>query len=55
VVGGEIGNDGVESIRYFIYKVIFNHAVQAIQELSQIVKAQQVQIDELQKQLRTTC
>ena len=55
VVGGEIGEDGVESIRYFNYNVIFTHAVKAIQELSQLVKAQQMQIDELQKQLRTTC
>ena len=34
------------------YNVIFTHAVKAIQELSQLVKAQQVQIDELQKQLQ---
>jgi hypothetical protein len=52
VVGGEIGEDGVESIRYLNYNVIFTHAVKAIQELSQLVKAQQVQIDELQKQLQ---
>ena len=55
VVGGEIGEDGVESIRYLNYNVIFTHAVKAIQELSQLVKAQQMQIDELQTQLRTTC
>jgi hypothetical protein len=52
VVGGEIGEDGVESIRYLNYNVIFTHAVKAIQELSQLVKAQQVQIDELQKQIQ---
>ena len=43
VVGGEIGEDGVESIRYLNYNVIFTHAVKAIQELSQLVKAQQMQ------------
>ena len=55
VVGGEIGEDGVESIRYLKYNVIFTHAVKAIQELSQLATAQQMQIEELQKQLRTTC
>ena len=55
MVGGEIGDDGVESIRYLNYNVIFTHAVKAVQELSQLVKAQQMQIDELQTQLRTTC
>ena len=55
LVGGETGDDGVESIRYLNDNVIFTHAVKAIQELSQLVKAQQMQIDELQKQLRTTC
>ena len=55
VVGGEIGEDGVESIRYLNYNVIFTHAVREIQELSQQVQAQQMQIDELEKQLRTTC
>ncbi|MFM7980287.1 MAG: tail fiber domain-containing protein, partial [Candidatus Fonsibacter sp.] len=55
VEGGEVGEDGVESIRTLNYNAIFTYAVKAIQELSQIVKAQQVQIDELQAQLRTTC
>ena len=49
MVGGEIGDDGVASIRYLHYNVIFTHAVKTIQELSQLVKAQQVQIDELPK------
>ena len=52
VVGGEIGDDGKESIRALNYNAIFTYAVKAIQELSQLVKAQQVQIDELQKQLQ---
>ena len=55
LVGGDIDEDGVESIRYVNYNVIFTYAVKAIQELSQLVKAQQMQIDEVQKQLRTTC
>ena len=55
VVGGGIRDDCVESIRYLNYNVIFTHTVKAIQELSQLAKAQQMQIDELQKQLRTTC
>ena len=55
VVGGEIGEDVVESVSYVNYNVIFTHGMRAIQELSQLVKTQQMQIDELQKQLRTTC
>ena len=54
VVGGQVGDDGKESIRALNYNAIFTCAVKAIQELSQIVKAQQVQIDELQAKLRTT-
>ena len=52
VAGGEIGEDGKETIRSLNYNAIFTYAVKAIQELSQLVKAQQVQIDELQKQLQ---
>ena len=48
VVGGEMGDDGDESIRHLKYHVIFTHAKKAIQELSQQVKAQQAQIDKLQ-------
>ena len=51
-MGGEIGEDGKETIRSLNYNAIFTYAVKAIQELSQLVKAQQVQIDELQKQLQ---
>ena len=53
VAGCEVGGDGKESIRGIHYNAVFTYAVKAIQELSQIVKAQQVQIDELQAQLRT--
>ncbi|MFM7979027.1 MAG: tail fiber domain-containing protein [Candidatus Fonsibacter sp.] len=55
VVGGTVGEDGKETIRGLNYNAILTYAVKAIQELNQIVKAQQVQIDELQAQLRTTC
>ena len=55
VIGGDIGEDGKEGIRALNYNAIFTYAVKAIQELSQIVKAQQVQINELQAQIRTTC
>ncbi|MFM7979080.1 MAG: hypothetical protein ACKPKO_07150 [Candidatus Fonsibacter sp.] len=55
VVGGQVGGDGKESVRALNYNAIFTYAVKAIQELSQIVKAQQVQINELQAQIRTTC
>ena len=55
VEGGEIGEDGKETLRGINYNVIFTYAVKAIQELSQIVKAQQVQINELQQLIRTTC
>jgi hypothetical protein len=52
VTGGEIGEDGKESIRSLNYNAIFTYAVKSIQELSQLVKAQQMQIDEMQKQLQ---
>ncbi|MFM7987834.1 MAG: tail fiber domain-containing protein, partial [Candidatus Fonsibacter sp.] len=49
VEGGEVGEDGVESIRTLNYNAVFTYAVKAIQELHEIVKQQQIQID-LQKQ-----
>jgi hypothetical protein len=55
VIGGEIGDDGKESLRGLNYNAVFAYAVKAIQELSQIVQAQQVQIYELQQLIRTTC
>ena len=47
-----MGEDGKETIISFNYNAIFTYAVKAIQELSQLVKAQQVHIDEMQKQLQ---
>ena len=55
VVGGEVGEDGTESIRQLNYNVVFTYAVKSIQELSEVAKAQQVQINELQPLIRTTC
>ena len=52
VEGGEIGEDGKESLRGINYNAIFTYAVKATQELSHIVKAQQVQINELREQLQ---
>ena len=54
VVGSQVGEVGKELLRGLNYNAILTYAVKAIQELSQTVKAQQVQIDELQAQLRTT-
>ena len=47
VVGGDIGEDGKESVRALNYNAIFTYAVKAIQELSDIVKQQQQQIEKL--------
>ena len=48
VDGGEIGDDVVESIRHLNYNAVFAHGAKALQGLSQVVQAQQVQTDELQ-------
>ena len=53
VIGGEVDDDGKEPIRALNYNAVFTYAVKAIQELHEIVKAQQVQINELQTQLRS--
>ena len=52
VIGGEVDDDGKESIRALNYNAVFTYAVKAIQELSQIVQAQQVQINELQQLIK---
>ncbi|MFM7988178.1 MAG: hypothetical protein ACKPKO_53585, partial [Candidatus Fonsibacter sp.] len=53
VVGGQVGDDGKESVRALNYNAIFTYAVKTILYLSQTVKSQQVQINELQAQTRT--
>ncbi len=45
VIGGEIGDDGQETIRSLTYNAIFNYGAYAIQEQNTIVKTQQEQID----------
>ena len=50
VQGGTIGEDGKESVRALNSNVVFTYAVKAIQELSDIVKQQQIQIDSQQQQ-----
>ena len=39
-MGGELADDGQETIRSFNYNAIFEFAVKAIQELNNIVKKQ---------------
>ena len=39
VIGGEIDEDGKDALRCLNYNGVFTYAVQAIQELSEIVKA----------------
>ena len=51
VVGGEIGEDGQESLRGLNYNTVFTYAVNAIQELSDIAKQQQEQIDAQKQQI----
>ena len=52
VIGGEMGEDSKESLCGLNYIAVFAYAVKAVQELSQTVQAQQVQIDELRAQLQ---
>jgi hypothetical protein len=51
VVGGEVDDEGKESIRGLNYNAVFTYAVKAIQELHGIVKQQQIQIDLQQQQI----
>ena len=51
VAGGEIGEDGKESLRGINYNAVFTYAVKAIQELHEIVKQQQIQIDSQKQQI----
>jgi hypothetical protein len=51
VEGGILGDDDKESLRGLNCNVVFTYAVKAIQELSDIVKQQQIQIDLQQQQI----
>ena len=53
VIGGEVDDDGKETIRALNYNAVFTYAVKAIQELSDIVKQQQIPIDSQQQQINT--
>ena len=55
VVGGELDEDEHETLRSLNYNAILTYVVKTVQELSQLVKAQQLQIDGLNQQLRSTC
>ncbi|MFM7989193.1 MAG: hypothetical protein ACKPKO_58755 [Candidatus Fonsibacter sp.] len=50
-MGGEIGEDGKESLRGINYNAVFTYAVKAIQDLHEIVKLQQIQIDTQKQQI----
>ena len=45
VLGGEVGEDGKETVLCLKYNTVFTYAVSAIQELDQVVRQQQDQID----------
>ena len=51
VAGGDMGEDGKETIRSLNYNAIFTYAGKAIQELDAIVKQQQEQIDAQKQQI----
>ena len=51
VSGGDVGEDGKETVRALNYNAIFTYAAKAIQELSDIVKQQQEQIDAQTQQI----
>ena len=51
VFGGDVGEDGKETVRALNYNAIFTYSVSAIQELHQVVKQQQTQIDAQKQQI----
>ena len=51
VLGGEVGEDGTETVRCLSYNAVFTYAVKAIQELDQVVQQQQTQIDAQTQQI----
>ena len=51
VLGGEVGEDGTETVRCLNYNAVFTYAVKAIQELDQVVQQQQTQIDAQTQQI----
>ena len=51
VIGGEIGEDGKETIRCLNYNIVFTYAVKGVQKLHQLVEQQQAQIDAQKQQI----
>ena len=51
VLGGEVGEDGKETVRALNYNAVFTYAVSAIHELDHVVKQQQEQIDAQKQQI----
>ena len=51
VEGGEIGENGKESLRGINYNAVFTYAVKAIHEPHDIVKIQYVQIEGLKSNI----
>ena len=51
VLGGEVGEDGKDTIRALNYNAISTYAVKSIQELHAIVKQQQEHIDAQKQQI----
>ena len=51
VVGGVVGEDGVESIMCLNYNAVFTYAVKAVQKRHEVVNQQQLQIQVLEQQL----
>ena len=47
VLGGIVGEYGIESIRHLNYNALFTYAVRAMQELHEVGQEQQLQKDEL--------
>ena len=45
VLGGEVGEDGKETVRALNYNAVFTYAIKAIQKPHQFVEQQQTQID----------
>ena len=51
VIGGEIGEDGKETIRSLSLYFVFTYAFKAVQELHKLVKQQEAQIEAQTQQI----
>ena len=50
MLGGEVGEDGKDTVRALNYNAVFTYAAKAIQELDQVAQQQQTQIDAQKQQ-----